>query len=792
MNEENKSSNAMPIYRPEFNLEKRRINDFLTKYESNEVNDKYHGSLKYMVQMQNVANREAKLISISLEDLESFFGEKNNSKNPEQSKRDLNLLNLIKRNTKRYIALFSEEIDKVMPKENKVLDPNEFLEDKQEIIEQQRLANFNNLNADERNQGKIEGEMYPPELRRKYELVFEYGNNYLKQMQPLRELKASQIGSLIIVKGIVTKCTDVKPFLRVASYICEVCGNETYYTNYGRIFTPLSECVSAKCKTNKIKGELVLINRTSKFIPFQEIVIQEMNNEVPTGRVPTTMKVYCFGESTTRKCNAGDLISVTGVYLAKQPEDARLRGRLIQDTYIEAFNIKREKQSYNEMKISDRLLNEINNLSKKNKEKSSSYSQFYEKIARSLAPEIYGMDEIKKALLLLLVGGVDKNRRDGMKIRGAINILLMGDPGIAKSQLLKYISHISPRGVYTTGKGSSGVGLTAAVLRDPVTNDLVLEGGALVLADMGICCIDEFDKMSDYDRANIHEVMEQQTVSIAKAGITTRLNARTSILAAANPLYGRYNLHKTPHENINLPAALLSRFDLIFLLLDEADTERDLNLAKHITYVHQHLKPMPNLKKKGKSKGEDEDKLFSENDIKCIIAYAKKYFPVIPEELHNFIVQKYVEKRKEEKEKEKERDKEGYQYITPRNLLAIIRLSQALAKVKMSDQVTQEDITEALRLVDVSQSSINTKNNPDLAVLKAAEGYRKTDIKSLIFNVITDLCKKNDNKTAKISEILKETKKKKYGEDDVMNTIDEYVKLSIFYLNENKTEVTLL
>merc|ERR1719394_1673019 len=303
---------------------------------------------------------------------------------------------------------------------------------------------------------------------------------------------------------------------------------------------------------------------------------------------------------------------------------------LLSETYLEAHRIvlmsKADEAEIDLTEITDEEIRQLDE------------EDFYEKLSASIAPEIFGHEDIKKALLLLLVGGVDRQPA-GMKIRGNINICLMGDPGVAKSQLLSYIDRLAPRSQYTTGRGSSGVGLTAAVMKDPLTGEMTLEGGALVLADQGVCCIDEFDKMDENDRTAIHEVMEQQTISIAKAGIMTSLNARVSILAAANPAYGRYNFKKSVEANVQLPAALLSRFDLLWLIADKSDREQDLRLAKHITYVHQHNTNPPQQ--------------HTPIDMKLMrryVALCQKMNPDVPKELTDFIVGMYCQIRKESRD----------------------------------------------------------------------------------------------------------------------------------------------
>ncbi|KAK9474798.1 MCM2/3/5 family-domain-containing protein [Dipodascopsis tothii] len=507
----------------------------------------------------------------------------------------------------------------------------------------------------------------------------------------IRDINASHISKLVRVPGIVIGASTLSSKATVLHLMCRACHSVKKIAVAGGFAGVQMPRV---CEAEAVPGEdkncpmdpYVIVHEKCTFIDQQVLKLQEAPDMVPVGELPRHIVLSCDRYLTNRVI-PGSRCTVMGVYSIYQNKTvSRSTGSgavAIRNPYVRVVGLQVDSDHNYKggMRFSDEEEEEFLAMSR--------LPNLYDMFSSSIAPSIYGNADIKKAVACLLMGGSKKILPDGMRLRGDINVLLLGDPGTAKSQFLKFVEKVSPIAVYTSGKGSSAAGLTASVQRDHTTREFYLEGGAMVLADGGVVCIDEFDKMRDEDRVAIHEAMEQQTISIAKAGITTILNSRTSVLAAANPIFGRYDDMKTPGENIDFQTTILSRFDMIFIVKDDHNESRDRTIARHVMNIQMN-------------KVSAEQTIVGEIPIEKMrryITYCKqKCAPVLSPEAAEKLSSHFVGIRKQVHQAEQDANERSTIPITVRQLEAVIRIAESLAKLRLSPIATEEHVDEAMRL----------------------------------------------------------------------------------------------
>ena len=554
----------------------------------------------------------------------------------------------------------------------------------------------------------------------------------LLEVSQLRKLGSAHIGKLVMVEGIVVRSTPVRPMVMRASFKCRRCGEITAVNQTGPFLRAPFACSNPSCASKDSAFEFV--QDESTFVDSQELRIQERPEDLPPGHLPRTLLIKLIGSEIVDIARPGDHISVVGTVRALAPTLPRvgkLRTFILHSDANSTEVLGKEPET---TLISPEEEEKILELAKD--------PWIHRKIISSIAPSIYGDEHVKEAVMYLLFGGVSKTLPD-ITIRGELNALLVGDPGTAKSQLLQYVARVAPRGLYTSGRGTTAAGLTAAVIREK-GGGMSLEAGALVLADKGIACIDEMDKMRPEDRVAIHEAMEQHTVSVAKGGIVATLNARTAILAAANPSLGRYEPHRTVAENISLPVTILSRFDLIFVLKDVPNKETDGKMSEHILEIHR----------KGISPVESPIPL---ELLRKYVSYAKGIRPTLSQAAVQRLNDFYLAMRSAS-------EAEGSPVaITARQLESLVRIAEARARVSLRKEVLAEDAEAAITIMKRSLEEVGidlSSYKMDIDIIMTGKSKSMRDRLQIILSALIEMEKETGlaEKTALLNELETEYK----------------------------------
>jgi replicative DNA helicase Mcm len=579
----------------------------------------------------------------------------------------------------------------------------------------------------------------------------------LPQKVGIRHIRSDDINRFISIEGILRKTTEVRPRIVEAVFKCPAGHFTVKKQKYGKFIEP-DGCATDGCTFKKLE----LLPKRSKFVDSQKLRVQESPEGLRGGEQPQTLDIDVT-DDLAGLVSPGDRVVINGILRSMQ-RVVRGEKSTVFDIFLECNSIEIQEKEFEEVEIDEQAEDEIKELSHD--------PMIYRKITHSIAPTIYGSENVKEAIALQLFGGIVKEMPDGTHLRGDIHVLLIGDPGIAKSQLLRYVVKLSPRAIYTSGQSSTSAGLTATAVKDEFGEGRwTLEAGALVLADMGVAAVDEMDKMQKEDRSALHEAMEQQTISVAKAGITATLKSRCALLGAANPKYGRFDMYGDIADQINMPPTLLSRFDLIFIMADQPEPRRDLAIAEHILKTHgigeliaQHNKtPIPGVtdeyieQQLSQVKPDIEPSLFRK-----YVAYAKRScYPILSAEAKEALVTYYLKLRGIAEQNKPVP-------VTARQLEALVRLAEASARIRLSNIIQQTDAERVINIVDacLRQVAYDARTGTfDIDKVVTGISKEKRDMVRVIKDTIRDIG--GEGKRASKDQVIDAVVAKGFARDKV-------------------------